>query len=82
MAFGGVEHPEPYPVEAIAPLHVRREVLTDREGASLASDVLDDSGIPLVVAEDPREALAFTEKNGRIDFVLPKLEGHQMIELA
>ncbi len=35
-------------------------VVTDREGASLASDVLDDSDIPLVVAEDPREALAFT----------------------
>ncbi len=35
-------------------------VVTDREGASLASDVLDESDIPLVVVEDPREALAFT----------------------
>jgi UDP-N-acetylmuramoyl-L-alanyl-D-glutamate--2,6-diaminopimelate ligase len=35
-------------------------VLTDREGVSLARDVLEDSAIPLVVAEDPREALAFT----------------------
>ncbi|QMU57239.1 MAG: UDP-N-acetylmuramoyl-L-alanyl-D-glutamate--2,6-diaminopimelate ligase [Boseongicola sp.] len=35
-------------------------VLTDREGVSLASDILRDSGVPLVVAEDPREALAFT----------------------
>ncbi|MEK6216685.1 MAG: UDP-N-acetylmuramoyl-L-alanyl-D-glutamate--2,6-diaminopimelate ligase, partial [Boseongicola sp.] len=35
-------------------------VLTDREGASMARDVLEDSAIPLVVAEDPREALAFT----------------------
>ena len=32
-------------------------VLTDREGASLASDQLDDSDIPLVVVEDPRESL-------------------------
>ncbi|MGI9394491.1 MAG: UDP-N-acetylmuramoyl-L-alanyl-D-glutamate--2,6-diaminopimelate ligase [Boseongicola sp.] len=35
-------------------------VLTDREGASLASEFLKDSDIPLVIAEDPREALAFT----------------------
>ncbi len=34
-------------------------VLTDREGASIAADVLAESGIPLVVVEDPREALAF-----------------------
>ena len=39
-------------------------VLTDRQGGSLASDVLDDSGIPLVIAEDPREALAFTAAYG------------------
>lgn len=35
-------------------------VLTDREGAALAADVLADSGVPLVVVEEPREALAFT----------------------
>ncbi len=35
-------------------------IVTDREGASLAQDVLEDSDIPLVVVEDPREALAFT----------------------
>ena len=35
-------------------------VLTDREGAEIAADVLEDSGVPLVIAEDPREALAFT----------------------
>lgn len=35
-------------------------VLTDREGAEIAGDVLRESGVPLVVAEDPREALAFT----------------------
>ncbi len=34
-------------------------ILTDREGALIAADVLADSGVPLVVAEDPREALAF-----------------------
>ncbi|SMX23546.1 UDP-N-acetylmuramoyl-L-alanyl-D-glutamate--2,6-diaminopimelate ligase [Boseongicola aestuarii] len=34
-------------------------VLTDREGAGIAADVLAESGIPLVVVEDPREALAF-----------------------
>ena len=35
-------------------------VLTDREGALLAADVLSASGVPVVIAEDPREALAFT----------------------
>lgn len=35
-------------------------ILTDREGASLAADEIAASGIPLVVAEDPRAALAFT----------------------
>ena len=35
-------------------------ILTDREGADVAADVLEESGIPLVIAEDPREALAFT----------------------
>ena len=35
-------------------------VLTDREGAEVAADVLADSGIPLVIAEDAREALAFS----------------------
>lgn len=34
-------------------------VLTDREGAGIAADVLAESDIPLVVVEDPREALAF-----------------------
>lgn len=34
-------------------------VLTDREGAEIAAAVLVESAIPLVVAEDPREALAF-----------------------
>ena len=35
-------------------------ILTDREGAALASDVLGASDVPVVIAEDPREALAFT----------------------
>ena len=35
-------------------------VLTDREGAAIAEAVLSESGIPLVIAVDPREALAFT----------------------
>ncbi len=35
-------------------------ILTDREGATLAHDVLVESGIPLIVAENPRETLAFT----------------------
>ena len=35
-------------------------ILTDREGASLAADVLAASGVPLIVVEEPREALAFT----------------------
>jgi UDP-N-acetylmuramoyl-L-alanyl-D-glutamate--2,6-diaminopimelate ligase len=35
-------------------------ILTDREGASLAQVVLAESGVPLVVVEDPRETLAFT----------------------
>lgn len=35
-------------------------VLTDPEGARVAVDVLDESAIPLVVVEEPREALAFT----------------------
>jgi 6-phosphogluconolactonase len=33
-AFGGVEHPEPYPCERIAPVNARREVLLDRAAAS------------------------------------------------
>ncbi|NNJ66500.1 MAG: UDP-N-acetylmuramoyl-L-alanyl-D-glutamate--2,6-diaminopimelate ligase [Boseongicola sp.] len=35
-------------------------VLTDREGAQIAADVLAESGVPLIVTEDPREALAFS----------------------
>ena len=35
-------------------------VLTDRAGAEIAADVLDESGVPVVMAEDPREALAFS----------------------
>lgn len=35
-------------------------VLTDAVGAKLAADVIDGSGVALVVAEDPRQALAFT----------------------
>mgnify|MGYP003536639658 FL=1 len=34
-------------------------VLTDREGVEIARDVLSASGAALVVAEDPRQALAF-----------------------
>jgi len=34
-------------------------VLTDREGAEIAAEVLTESAVPLVIAEDPREALAF-----------------------
>jgi 6-phosphogluconolactonase len=33
-AFGGVEHPEAYPCERVAPHHARREVLVDRAAAS------------------------------------------------
>ncbi len=35
-------------------------ILTDREGAGLARDVLDGADVPVVVVEEPREALAFT----------------------
>ncbi len=35
-------------------------VLTDREGAAIAADVLAESDIPLVIVEDAREALAFS----------------------
>ena len=35
-------------------------ILTDREGAALAENVLTGSGVPLVIVEDPREVLAFT----------------------
>jgi 6-phosphogluconolactonase len=34
-AFGGVEHAETYPCERVTPLHARREVLVDREAASM-----------------------------------------------
>ena len=34
-AFGGVEHPEPYPCERVTPLRARREVLVDHEAASM-----------------------------------------------
>ena len=34
-------------------------ILTDREGAKIAEDVLADSDAALVIAEDPRETLAF-----------------------
>jgi 6-phosphogluconolactonase len=34
-AFGGLEHGEPHPAELVSPLHGRREVLVDREAASL-----------------------------------------------
>jgi len=34
-------------------------VLTDRAGAVIARDVLDQFDVPLVLAEDPRQALAF-----------------------
>jgi len=35
-------------------------VLTDRKGAEIAAGVLAVSGTPVMIAEDPREALAFT----------------------
>jgi hypothetical protein len=28
------------------------------------------------------QELAFRQERGRVDFVLPRLEGHQMVELA
>jgi 6-phosphogluconolactonase len=34
-AFGGLDHPDPYPCELVAPPHVRREVLVDTAAASL-----------------------------------------------
>ncbi len=34
-------------------------VLTDRKGVEIAQDVLAESGVPLIVVEEPREALAF-----------------------
>ena len=34
-------------------------ILTDREGAAIAKNVLVGAGIPLVLAEDPRQTLAF-----------------------
>ena len=33
-AFGGLEHPTPYPCERVAPLNARREVLIDQDAAS------------------------------------------------
>ena len=35
-------------------------VLTDREGASIAKDVLAKANVPVVLAEDPRQALAYS----------------------
>ena len=35
-------------------------VLTDKEGAEIAASEIEESGIALVIAESPREALAFT----------------------
>lgn len=35
-------------------------ILTDREGAAIAADDLASSDIPVIIVEDPREALAFT----------------------
>ncbi|MDJ0640140.1 MAG: UDP-N-acetylmuramoyl-L-alanyl-D-glutamate--2,6-diaminopimelate ligase [Paracoccaceae bacterium] len=35
-------------------------VLTDRDGAAIAADELAEAGVPVVVVEDPREALAFS----------------------
>ncbi|MXQ06540.1 UDP-N-acetylmuramoyl-L-alanyl-D-glutamate--2,6-diaminopimelate ligase [Alphaproteobacteria bacterium GH1-50] len=35
-------------------------ILTDREGAAIAANEIAAAGVPVVVAEDPREALAFT----------------------
>ena len=35
-------------------------ILTDRDGAALARDVLEGAEVPVVVVEEPREALAFT----------------------
>ena len=34
-------------------------VLTDREGARIAADEIAESGVPVVVAEDPRQALSY-----------------------
>lgn len=34
-------------------------ILTDREGARIARDELDEAGVPVVLAEDPRQALAY-----------------------
>ncbi|GAA4223264.1 UDP-N-acetylmuramoyl-L-alanyl-D-glutamate--2,6-diaminopimelate ligase [Sagittula marina] len=35
-------------------------ILTDATGAKLAADVIDASGVGLIIAEDPRQALAYT----------------------
>ena len=35
-------------------------ILTDPEGAAIAKEELDESNVPVVVVEEPREALAFT----------------------
>ena len=35
-------------------------ILTDRQGAEIARRELDATGVPLVLAEDPRQALAFS----------------------
>ena len=35
-------------------------VLTDRDGAAIAADELDGSGVPVVIVEDPRSALAYS----------------------
>jgi UDP-N-acetylmuramoyl-L-alanyl-D-glutamate--2,6-diaminopimelate ligase len=34
-------------------------VLTDREGARIAADEIAEAGVPVVVAEDPRQALSY-----------------------
>ena len=48
----------------------------------LGVSVRADSPVTSVTCVPQGETLEFTEKDGRINFILPKLEGHQMIELA
>ncbi len=57
-------------IEDIIPLH------------DLALSVRNGKKVKSVTCVPDGEALAFVEKDGRVEFTLPKLVGHQMIELA
>ena len=47
----------------------------------LTCSVAVDAPIKSVTCVPQGEKLKFAQKNGRVEFVLPKLEGHQMVEM-